>query len=177
MRTFEAANAACLKEWDRLIAQGCWDLSRVSEWQAVKRKADAKGQTIHIGALHELCFEKGWELPQGDPSRKYKGRVVFLGDRVRDQNGKVVVFEELSSSPAALEAGKLCDLYGRLMGACPGGGGAKGSAAVPEDFVTQQGDAVQAYCQAKLKGTTPGSDCRHIGGRKAGKGTAIPWSR
>jgi len=75
----------------------------------IKAIADAAGEIVHIGALHELCMEKGSELPKGEPGRKYKGRAVFLGDRVRDQQGRIAVFEEMSSSPAALEAGKLCD--------------------------------------------------------------------
>ena len=58
----------------------------------------------HIGSLHELCVEKGSELEPGNPARKFKGRVVFLGDRVKDEHGHVAVFEEMASSPAGLEA-------------------------------------------------------------------------
>ena len=93
-------------------------------------------------------MEKGSELPKGDPGRKYKGRVVFLGDRVRDQQGRIAVFEEMSSSPAALEAGKLCDFYGCLLA----GGGAGDISGVTEPFVLMQSDATQAYCQADLGG-------------------------
>ena len=60
--------------------------------------------------MHELCTEKGSGLVDGHPDKKYKGRAVFLGDRVRDQNGKVAVFKEMSSNPATMEAGKLTDL-------------------------------------------------------------------
>ena len=54
--------------------------------------------------IHELCTEKGSELAEGDPGRKYKGRVVILGDRVRDQHVRVAVFEEMQSNPATMEA-------------------------------------------------------------------------
>ena len=101
------ADAACQLEHNRLEAQGTWDSSRVAEFAAVKRKAEAAGETIHVGTLHELCFEKGHELDEGHPDRKFKGRTVFLGNNVRDQNNRMAVFEELSSSPATLEAGKL----------------------------------------------------------------------
>jgi len=88
------ANAACQKEWDRLKDIGCWDVSGVQEWSKVKREAASNDQQIHIGSLHELCMEKGGsELPSGHPGRKNTGRVVFLGDRVKDQNDRVVVFE------------------------------------------------------------------------------------
>jgi len=75
-------------------------------------------------------------LPVGDKGRKYKGRVVFAGDRVKDQHGAVAVFEELASSPAGMEASKVCDAYGMLAG-----------------NVLQSSDAEQAYCQADLDGT------------------------
>jgi len=114
VRQVAAADKACKAEWDRLISVGCWDPESVREWVDVKRDANRRKEDIHIGSLHELCMEKGSELPQGDPGRKYKGRVVFLGDRVKDQFGRVAVFEEMSSSPAALEAGKFCDYYGLL---------------------------------------------------------------
>ena len=92
----------------------CWDLAKVRPFAEVQREANEQGVTIHIGSLHELCMEKGSELEEGNPERKYKGGVVFLGDRVRDQNGQVAIFEEMASSPAGLEASKLCDFYGLL---------------------------------------------------------------
>ena len=98
-------------------------------------EANRAGETIHIGSLHEICVEKGSELPEDHPDRKYKGRVVFLGDRVRDQHGNVAVSQELSSSPAALEAGKFCDAYGLLPG-----------------HSCEQSDGEQAYIQSKLSG-------------------------
>ena len=70
----------------------------------------ARGVDVHIGQLLELCYLKGSELKEGHPGRKYKGRVVFLGDRVRDQHGCSAVFEELSSSPAGMEASKFSDV-------------------------------------------------------------------
>ena len=79
-----------------------------------------------MGPMHELCTEKGSELPEGDPGRKYKGRVVFLGDRVKDQHGKVAIFEEMTSNPATMEAAKIIYFFGCL--------GGKGSVDDPEDL-------------------------------------------
>ena len=68
----------------------------------VAEEAKAKGETIHVGSMHGMVMEKGSELQVTDPERYYKGRVVFLGDDVRDQNGNVAVFEDMASSPASL---------------------------------------------------------------------------
>ena len=103
-------------EWDKLIVQKCWDAAKVREWKDVRREAGGDLENIHIGSLHELCVEKGSELPDGASGKKYKGRVVFLGDRVRDGAGHAAAFEELSSSPASMEASKWCDMYGMLPG-------------------------------------------------------------
>ena len=102
------AEAACKAEWKRLQDQKAWDIDTVREWADVKKSK----KVVHIGSLHELCTEKGSELPADDPGRKYKGRVVFLGDRVRDQHGRIAVFEEMTSSPATMEASKMIDFLG-----------------------------------------------------------------
>jgi dUTP pyrophosphatase len=59
------ANAACKKEWDKLIAKTCWDTEAVKPWRAVCKKANEDGVEVHIGSLHELCMEKGSELEKG----------------------------------------------------------------------------------------------------------------
>ena len=83
----------------------------------------------------DCCRKERRELPKGDPSRKYKGRTVFLGDQVRDQDSQTAIFEELQSAPAAMEAGRICDFYGSVRG---------------NKLTTA--DGVQAYVQAKLRG-------------------------
>ena len=65
----------------------------------------------------------------------YKGRAVFQGNQVKDQNWDVAMFVELSSCPAALEASKAADCYSLM----PGNSG-------------EQADATQAYTQSKLGG-------------------------
>ena len=111
--------AACAAEWARLQEGNTWAVGTVQEWRDVKRKANESGGTIHVGSLHELCTEKGSELPVGDPGRKYKGRVVFLGDCVKGQHGKVAIFEEMTSNPATMEAAKIIDFFGCLDGKAP----------------------------------------------------------
>ena len=43
--------------------------------------------------------EEGSELKPEDTRRKFKGRVVFLGNNVKDQNWDFAVFQELSRIP------------------------------------------------------------------------------
>ena len=126
--------AAIDAEWDALKGRGCWNIANAQKWNDVKKKANAEGRTIHLGSMLELLYQKGDELPEGDLNRKLKGRVVFLGDRVRDQHGAAAVFEELASSPAGMEASKFVDAYGLIGG-----------------HVCQQADAEQAYTQALLE--------------------------
>ena len=66
-----------------------------------------------------------------------KGRVVFLGDRVKGADGKHAIFEELSSAPAAMSAGKFADAYGSMPG-----------------HIIETADGEQAYPQAKMGSTT-----------------------
>ena len=54
---------------------------------------------------------------------------------MKDGWGNAAVFEELSSSPASMEAGKICDLWGSVPG-----------------HKIEAGDGTQAYCQSKLRG-------------------------
>jgi hypothetical protein len=66
--------------------------------------------------VFEICVEKGSELPQGRKPRKFKGRTVFQGNNVRDDNADVALFSELGSSPATMGAGKFVDAYGSRHG-------------------------------------------------------------
>ena len=104
------------EEWDRLKKMGTWDEIVVREWRDVAKEARQNDTEVHFGYLLGLCFEKGSELPDGHPDRKFKGRTVFQGDRVVNQNWEVALFQDLGSSPATLEAARSCDAYG----CCPG---------------------------------------------------------
>ena len=83
-------------------------------------------------------MEKGSELSPDDPARKFKGRVVFQGNQVFDENWDVALFQESGSSPATMDAAKACDAHGLLEG-----------------HDVEQADAEQAYIQSRLGGDTP----------------------
>jgi hypothetical protein len=86
-------------------------------------------------AEFSTCVEKNAELPLGDPNRKFKGRVVFQGNNVKDEDNNWAIFSELSSAPATMQAGKAIDAFGCLAGHC-----------------CQQADGESAYTQARLGG-------------------------
>ena len=90
---------------------------------------------MHFARVFDLCVEKGSELPVGHPERKYKGRAVLQGDQVKDQNWEAALFQDLGSSPAAMEASRAADAYGMLPG---------------HDI--EVADADQAYTQSYLEG-------------------------
>ena len=48
----------------------------------MSNEAIAKGETAHVGRIFDICVEKNSELPESDPNRKFKGRVVFEGCHV-----------------------------------------------------------------------------------------------
>ena len=110
------AKGALDKEWENLRTKGVWDEPRVRQCKSIVDEARQSGQTVHLGRILEACYEKGSELPPDDPRRKFKGRTVFQGNNVRDQDSDHALFAELGSSPASMEAAKLLDAFGSQPG-------------------------------------------------------------
>ena len=102
VRTTPAAQQALQKEWDKLRAAGCWNESGVRERADVAAEARRKNTKAHVGMIFDICVEKGSELPEGDPGRKFKGRVVFQGNNVQDENWNAALFQEFGSGPATM---------------------------------------------------------------------------
>ena len=130
------AHSARKAEWERLWKKGVWDVEQIRDWDEIAREARASGKEVNMGRLFGIMVEKGSELQSDDPRRKYKYRVVFQGNNVVNQNWEAALFQNLGSSPATMEAGKVADFMGCLKG-----------------NTTQQADAEQAYVQADLQGT------------------------
>lgn len=76
-----------------------------------------------------------YQLPEGNPGRKFKGRGVLLGNQVKNQHWDAAFFSDLGNSPASFEASRWADFYSCLPG-----------------HSVKLTDAIQAYIQAKLKG-------------------------
>ena len=123
-------------EWNRLRTKKVWDIGSVQEWGKVAARARADGREVAFGYVFGICVLKNAELPEGHASRKYKGRVVFQGNRVVNQNWEAAMFQDLGSAPATLEAGRAAD----CLGCAPG-------------CTISIADAEQAYVQAELRGT------------------------
>ena len=135
LSTNPLAQAAVKKEWDKLVTKGVWDMKSVREWSDVAAEARQAGRVVHHGSLAPIVVEKNHELPEGDPKHVFKGRVVFLGDQVHDQNWEAAMFQEIGSAPSTIEASRAADCYGLMPG---------------NQITTSDGE--QAYIQADLKG-------------------------
>ena len=123
-----AAQKSLDVEWEKLEKKRAWMYETVCEWNDVVKRVKSTNSKAHIGRVFEICVEKGSELPKGDPLRKFKGRTVFQGNNVKDENADVALFSELGSAPSTMEAGKVVDSYGSLPG-----------------HTAEQCDGVQAY--------------------------------
>ena len=68
-------------------------------------------------SLMDICHLKNAEMET--KHQKYKGRVVLLGDIVKDDAGSYAVFTEQGSSASQATAAKVMDIISRLPG-CAG---------------------------------------------------------
>ena len=125
------AKAAIAKEISALRAARAWDDSTVREFDDVKKESIAKGTPCHFARCHILAHVKGAELAESQQS--YKGRLVYAGDRIRDEFNDAPSFESFGHAPAALAAVRTAVTFG----ATPG-------------FTTVVLDAERAYLQAVL---------------------------
>ena len=64
-----------------------------------------------------MSFEKNSQL--FEDKRKYKGRVVFRGDQVKDEQGIYAVFSDHGSSSSHMASAKFLDAIARMPG-CSG---------------------------------------------------------
>ena len=107
-----------------------WQLTKVTNKKEVIDEARNKGRKVHFASLMDIRYLENSELePQ---YQKYKGRVVFRGDIVKDDSGAYAVFTEQGSSASQVTAAKVMDIISRLPG-CSG----------------QAADGVSAYTQIK----------------------------
>ena len=100
------AQASMKAGWDRLRNKMVWDEDKVREWSDVACEAQHGNYELNFGYLFGICVEKDSELPPLHPKRKFKGRVVFQGNRVTNQNWEAIVFQDMGSCPATMEASR-----------------------------------------------------------------------
>ena len=82
------------------------------EKHEVQAEAKAKGETVHFGGTMELGFIKHSQLEK--KYWVYKGRIVFRGDNIRDENGVLAVFSEQAASASHVEAARSLDALARM---------------------------------------------------------------
>ena len=82
------AQASLDVEWEKLMKKRAWDMDMesVCEWERVSGDSQKSGRKVHVGEIFEICVEKGSELPEGDPLRKFKGHTVFQGHNVKGES-------------------------------------------------------------------------------------------
>ena len=95
-----AAKAAVDKEWEKLEKIPAWDLTKVRSKSEVIDEARTKGAKVRDASLMDICHLKNAELEI--KHQKYKGRVVFRGDIVKDDSGFYAVFTEQRSSASQM---------------------------------------------------------------------------
>ena len=125
---------ACKKvqaEYDQLKGIGTFDMVNVMEFHMVAKRASDTGKTIYFGRIFPLCQIKHSELPP--EFHVYKGRVVFGGNNIRDENGLQAVFAEQGTSASHMICAKFLDAVSRIEG-----------------YDGNDSDAQKAYTQAKL---------------------------
>ena len=127
-----AAKAAVDKEWEKMEKISAWNLTKVRSKKEVIDEARKSGAKVHFASLMDIGHLKNAELEA--KHQKYKGRVVFRGDIVKDDSGSYAVFTEEGSSASQMTAAKIMDIISRLPG-CSG----------------QAADAVSAYTQVKME--------------------------
>ena len=78
-----------------------WNLTNVRSKKEVIDEARTKGAKVHFASLMDMSLENAEAKHQ-----KYKGRVVFRGDNVKDDSGSYAVFTEQGSSASQMTAAK-----------------------------------------------------------------------
>ena len=116
MTRSEKAKEAEAKEWKNLVDKHVFDWSSVRNWSDVAREARNEERKIHLARVFGIMVEKGSELPDGDDRKKFKYRVVYQGNNVVDECWETAIFQDMGSSFASMEAGKMADAYGSLLG-------------------------------------------------------------
>ena len=107
---------AIRKEWSGLHKQHVVDMKNVREYDDVQSEARRLQEVVHFARVHGIMVEKNEQLPADDPRRKFKYRVVLLGNQVKDQDQDMAdaIFHDLGNSPATCEASRLAALWVEL---------------------------------------------------------------
>ena len=129
------AEEAYWKEWNNLENKQVWKWDTLAEWDDVARHHRKQGTECHFGYLFGFMVLKGDEFDEHDPRRRYKYRIVFQGNQVKDQDWQVALFQNMTCQPATLDAARAAEAYGCFPG-----------------HTIEGRDVEQAYISATLRG-------------------------
>ena len=79
-----------MKEAAGLRANGTWDDSTVIPVHVLKKTAKERGETIRIAEVLTLAGIKHFKMPE--EFHKYKGRIVYRGDQIKNQRWQTCLF-------------------------------------------------------------------------------------
>ena len=99
----------------------------------LRKKSTDEGTSIKLAEVLTLCGDKHHEM--SPEHHKYKGRIVYRGDAVRDEHHQHVFFEDTATTPTALAALNLTLWWGCMT-------------------VLSCADCIQAYLQCDLDDCT-----------------------
>ena len=125
------AQAAIWAEGQALLKEDAWLPETMIEKDDLIERARKSGKKIHMGNLLTICSIKFHEMAQ--EYWKYKGRICFRRDEVKDEYGAPAVFQNLSESPTGVHTTNTTIAWGSLPG-----------------HSTQVSDAIRAYIQSYL---------------------------
>ena len=108
------ARDAINKELGKLEKKDAWPYETVREKSDVIRENKANKTKAHFGQLMILCHIKNAQ-PECD-LWEYKGRLVFRGDQVKDEDGKYAVFSEQGTCASHLMAARFVDAIAHMPG-------------------------------------------------------------
>ena len=97
---------AIRKESDGLRSDQTWDDETACDADELTRQSKILSKDIKVAELLILCGIKHAELDES--KQKYKGRIVYRGETVMTQNGDIVLFTEVSTSPTTIIALNMC---------------------------------------------------------------------
>ena len=141
-RTFPNQNGSMTRglqavqaEAQGLRANGTWDDTTVTTLENLKHQARVCNSLVKIAALHTFCGIKHWEQPY--EQHRYKGRIVYRGDLIKNGSDEIVLYADTATTPTALVALNLA-LFFRSC----------------EHNSISLSDAVQAFLQAPIEEET-----------------------
>lgn len=122
-------------EADGLRRNHTWDDASVTTLGNLRQQSKASGNSVKVAALHVLCGIKHFEQPCD--AWKYKGRIVYRGDQIRNESNELVLYADTATTPTALVALNLALFYGSC-----------------EYNAISLSDAIQAFLQAPIEEET-----------------------